>query len=123
MRKKMNKHKEKAELAHLLQYERPDGRPEVYDVGPPQGEGYKCFVCTQRGFLTRFFKEGEIYMVSPLNTPGNASGGMICKEHLPDDAVIYDPRTDKCRDKSGENVWSESTSSQPSQGEINSSRH
>jgi hypothetical protein len=93
-------------LAELL---RPDGRPEVYDVAPHgagQNVGYICFICQSQGHLERRFDSGEVFMTSPVNTPDNATL-LVCKEHLPDNAVIFSPFTGKCRDKSGENEWKE----------------
>jgi hypothetical protein len=31
----------------------------------------------------------------------------ICVHHLPDDAVIYNPRTNMCRNKAGDSSWEE----------------
>jgi hypothetical protein len=104
----LRNHKQERALKHLLNYERADGRPEVYVPGPhSMGGKYKCFACNQEGHVTRDHDADNIFLVAPLNAPNNAVGGMICKQHLPDDVVIYDPRTDMCRDKSGDNSWRE----------------
>ena len=52
-------------------------------------------------------------MTSPINTP-NGQSNFVCKEHLPENVVIYSPFDDTCRDKSGQNVWKESHNDQPS---------
>lgn len=92
----------------LLDLLRDDGRPEVYDVPKPLGvsDGYACFVCEQKGFLFRRHQPPDVYMTSPTNTPGNRAA-FICKEHLPEEAVIFNAGTNQCRDKKGENVWTE----------------
>lgn len=89
---------------------RPDGRPELYDVPPaPNGSGYRCAICEDQA-RTRgeasgpFHQAGRIYMLNP----GNAADGQphfVCHEHTPDDAVILNPITGRCRDKKGENFW------------------
>lgn len=85
---------------------RPDGRPEVYCVEEvADSAGYECFLCTNEGADWRRHKADKVYMSSPVNnTHGKAA--FICHEHLDDASVIYDPRTNMCRDKSGENTWS-----------------
>lgn len=102
--------REKQAMAELLNLVRPDGRPEVYDVAPfddPQADGYVCFVCQSQGHLFRRYRNtGDVFMTSPVNTPGNQAL-LVCKEHLPDEAVIFSPFTGKCRDKKGENEWTE----------------
>lgn len=99
----------------LAELQRPDGRPEVYDVPEvPNSEGYACFICKSQGHAARrFHKTGEIFMTSPINTP-NGQSNFVCKEHLPENVVIYSPFDDTCRDKSGQNVWKESADEQPS---------
>lgn len=98
----------------LSELQRPDGRPEVYDVpDSPKPEGYECFVCKSQGHVRRYQKTGEVFMTSPINTPGGISK-FVCKEHLPENVVIFCPFDDTCRDKSGENVWKESLHDQPS---------
>lgn len=94
-------------LTPLTDLLRPDGRPEVYDVPEvPNSEGYVCVKCQQEGHFTRrYHKPGEVFMSGPLQGGGCA---FFCKEHLPDDVVIYNPLTDLCRDKTGQNEWRES---------------
>lgn len=87
---------------------RDDGRPEVYDTGTvPVSEGHPCFVCNSRGFIwRRFHLNNEVFMTSPVNTPG-AEIAFVCREHLPEDTVIFNPVTNECRNKAGDNVWVE----------------
>ena len=88
---------------------RPDGRPEVYELPPHEGganNGYVCYVCEAQGHLFRRYPAGKAFMTSPVNTPGGKSAA-ICYEHLPADVVIVDPTTGQCRDKKGENTWTE----------------
>lgn len=92
----------------MLGLVRDDGRPEVYDVmGVPPAEGYGCFVCASRGETWKRHNEtNQVFMTSPINTPGNVSG-FVCREHLPENAVIYNPADNTCRNKAGDNVWKE----------------
>jgi hypothetical protein len=93
----------------LLKLVREDGRPEVYDVAPHgkgDKDGYQCFICDAQGHGWRRYDTEECFMTSPVNTPGNKVK-FVCLEHLPDEAVIYNPATDMCRSKNGENVWQE----------------
>ena len=53
--------------------------------------------------IAPFFGDGD---------PEDMSDGKLhlrCLAHCPDDIVIYDPVTQKCRDKSGDNVWDGTT--------------
>lgn len=105
--------KQKRQKINPAELARPDGRPEVYEVvahGGGAGHGYACFVCESQGHHGRRFDAGQIFMTSPINTPGGQSS-MCCLEHLPENVVIFDPNTMKCRDKSGQNVWEEKPSS------------
>ncbi|MBA3548815.1 MAG: hypothetical protein H0T76_20220 [Nannocystis sp.] len=86
---------------HLL---RADGRPEGYDI--PQGLWIQCHSCLAEGREERY-PWGKVVMM-----PGHLfeDGGerLMCVEtHVPHDIVIYNPKTNECRDKSGENVWTE----------------
>lgn len=84
---------------------RPDGRPEAYDC-LPANVAVGCIACV--GTLTSHlvYRKGEAFMVSPIDAAdGNAH--WCCLRHLPDNVVIYDPKTNQCRDKTGENVWVE----------------
>lgn len=84
---------------------RPDGRPEAYDC-LPAGVAAGCIACL--GTLTEHlvYKTGEAFMVSPIDAAdGNAH--WACLRHLPDNVVIYDPKSNTCRSKDGQNVWRE----------------
>lgn len=86
---------------------RPDGRPLYYDVtGETRRE---CYYCARAG-LEIFFGPGEIVMNDPANPPEGAepySIHTISVGRLPDNAVIYNPGTNKCRNKDGSEVWQE----------------
>lgn len=85
---------------------RPDGRPECYEVPPaPDGAGYVCQICSSQGHH-RKYQAGEAFMSSPVDSP-DGKAHFVCRAHLPDDIVIYDPVSNKCRDKNGQNVWEE----------------
>lgn len=84
---------------------RPDGRPEVYDCLPPN-TAVGCIACAAEGRTDLVYRKGEAFMTSPIDsTDGNAH--WACLRHLPDNVVIYDPQTNQCRDKTGQNVWIE----------------
>lgn len=83
---------------------RPDGRPEVYDV--KAGLTFHCEFCAAQG-LPSGFQKGEIVMTNPVDSP-DGQMHFLHVSYLPDDVVIYDPETDMCRDKSGQNTWRES---------------
>lgn len=84
---------------------RLDGRPLYNDVRP--GERAACFVCEKRG-LTALYGVGEVFMCDPANSPtGQRETVSVCKHHIPDNAVIYNPWTNKCRNKAGDHEWME----------------
>jgi hypothetical protein len=84
---------------------RPDGRPETYDM-LPAGVAVGCLVCAQKGRPDKVFKSGEIVMTSPIDA-GDGQAHWVCIEHLPDNVVIFNPKDNLCRDKTGQNVWRE----------------
>lgn len=87
--------------------ERPDGRPECYDVPPvPIGMGYKCAVCIHETGDSPKYPARQAFMCNPIDAKDEQSH-FVCKRHLPDDIVIFDPLSNTCRDKSGQNVWTE----------------
>lgn len=90
-------------LAGLI---REDGRPEVYDT-PADFRG-KCVVCIHKSAesVVPEKSQGEIFMGSPVDFADGAAH-LICKDCLPDDVVIFDPVSNMCRDKTGQNVWTE----------------
>lgn len=80
--------------------DREDGRPEVYDVQKaPDSAGYTCLFCNDLGHIWKKYDRGEIFLTHSMT--------FVCKEHLPDNVVIFDPKSGTCRDKSGQNVWKE----------------
>lgn len=84
---------------------RADGRPLYYDIGGP--DRVKCFFCEKNG-LSALYGFKEAFMNDPANSPdGSGDVHTICKHHLPDDAVVYNPSTNTCRDKDGQNEWME----------------
>lgn len=94
---------------------RPDGRPLYFDL-PSDEMKVPCLFCAAQLGMRRPYKRGDVVFNDPANSPVTGPHGQpdevvyfICKHHLPDNAVIYDPISDMCRDKSGQNVWSEST--------------
>ncbi len=94
---------------------RPDGRPLYYDLQP--GFRVPCLQCAASLGLGHAHARGEAYMNDPANSPVIGPNGKpdeaiyyLCKHHTPDDAVIYDPITGECHDKSGTEVWREDTS-------------
>lgn len=94
---------------------RADGRPLYFDLGGT-GDRVPCYHCERLG-LNALHGRGEAYMNDPANSPvrtpqGFSDGGcyFICKGHTPDNAVIYDPQTGECHNKSGTEVWREDTS-------------
>lgn len=83
---------------------RPDGRPEAYMMPRDQAPAI-CEVCLAFGNRTRY-RGGEIALTSPVDC-SDGKAHLVCLNHLPENIVIYDPVTKKCRDKSGQNVWEE----------------
>lgn len=87
---------------------RADGRPLYFDIG--QTDSVICFYCARAGLSGIRYKVGEAVMNDPANPPeGRPQGEMhtICIHHLPDNAVIYNPRSNFCRTKSGDATWEE----------------
>lgn len=86
---------------------RADGRPQYYDIH--NGERVECFICLLNGIVARY-GVGRAVMCDPANPPeGGVPGGVytICVRHIPEDAVIYNPRTNFCRNKAGDHTWEE----------------
>jgi hypothetical protein len=89
------------EIQELL---RPDGRPEAYDV-PATFRG-ECVICAQEGKSDVLLSRNEVFMMSPSYWEDNEAHFM-CRGHLPENTVIFDPVSGTCRDKPGHNVWRE----------------
>lgn len=91
---------------------RPDGRPLYYDL--QVGFRVPCLHCASLLGLGHAHGRGEAYMNDPANSPVTGPDGLpdeaiyyLCKHHTPDNAVIFDPITGECHNKSGTEVWRE----------------
>lgn len=85
---------------------RPDGRPEAYM--PPKGARggvFACALCSFQGKVGIRYKWDEVVMTSPIDSD-DGQAHIVCLPHTPDNLVIYDPETNKCHDKHG-NEWEE----------------
>lgn len=84
---------------------RKDGRPQYYDVEP--NSRVQCYYCLLNG-ITAQYGRGEAVINDPENSPTNdGSIYTLCRGHLPENAVIYDPFADTLRTKDGQNTWTE----------------
>lgn len=92
---------ERARLQNVLR--RPDGRPEVYDI--PPGTDVQCEISRAHGIPAKF-KEGEIVMTSPADS-SDGKPHFVHTSYLPENVVIYNPKTGTCRNKSGDHEWRE----------------
>jgi len=111
----MNRHQRRAEEAIARRKEkkapklppaRQDGRPLYYDVG--MKTQYECFFCRKAGLVGVFYGPNEVFMTDPANSPDGTGGiHMVCRGHLPENAVIYHPPSNKCRNKAGDEEWME----------------
>ena len=98
---------------------RADGRPQFYDIAP--GDRVQCYCCLKAGLESQYghgegfladpanspYKDGDI--VTPLMMQAIVTDGIlsICKNHVPDNAVLFHPGRNECRSKDGQNTWSE----------------
>lgn len=80
---------------------------EVYTIQVPPGArvSYACPFCAANGHDAPHPSD-RVAMVPGHHLEGG-NPAMVCMDHLPDDVVIYDPSTNQCRDKTGQNVWTE----------------
>lgn len=106
----MNRHERRRQqaLARDLPPARADGKPLFYDINV--GERVQCILCVANGLTVQHDYKRAV-MSDPSNPPPGAEKGSmhtICVHHLPANAVIYDPATNKCRNKSGDHTWEES---------------
>ena len=85
---------------------RPDGRPEVYDLPTPASFTSLCMACQGTERAPMQHPKGRIFMCSPIDS-SDGNSHFVCIDHLPGNVVIYDPVSDMCRDKTGQNVWRE----------------
>lgn len=83
---------------------RNDGRPQYYDVDP--NSQVQCYHCLLNGIAAQYGR-GEAVINDPANSP-REDGAVytICVNHLPENAVIYDPHANECRTKDGA-TWTE----------------
>jgi hypothetical protein len=86
---------------------RADGRPEVYACPPGVVREYTCLICDHTKVLDVKYTGSESFMTHPEDSE-DGEPHILCHHHLPDNVVIYDPRTNKCSNKSGTNTWKES---------------
>lgn len=105
-----------AEQAAAMPPARADGRPQYYDV--PPGSEVQCFFCVKNG-VSAVHRHGRAVQSDPANPPdGQPKGSMftVCLRHLPENAVIYNPINNFCRNKGGDNVWEEDTRQEITKG-------
>ena len=106
----MNRH-ERRKLAALnakqppLPQARVDGRPLYYLVA---GKDMTCYHCFNNGIIATY-QYGQIMMADPANSPtgDDRDIGMVCRHHLPDNAVIWNPEDNTCSNKAGDETWME----------------
>lgn len=66
-----------------------------------------CYHCLRSG-LHSLYGHGQAFMNDPANSlDGSGDIHTVCHHHLPENAVIFSPATNVCRDKSGQNTWVE----------------
>ena len=96
----------KARKAAPLPPARADGRPLYYDINP--GDKVKCYYTEKAGMKGIRFGHNEAFMNDPANAPDGSNGIFtISRGYLPDNAVIYNPTTNLCRNKDGTETWME----------------
>jgi hypothetical protein len=91
---------------------RADGRPQYYDI--TAADVVQCVVCRANG-IEATYGRGSAFMNDPANSPvldrktqrGDGAVYQVCRGHIPENSVIYDPMTNLCRNKSGDNTWTE----------------
>lgn len=80
---------------------RGDGRPLYYRLPENPTLRVACARCEQTLPGVRWNHANAVWC-DPANSPfGDGSVHTICIHHLPDDAVIYNPVNNECRDKNG----------------------
>jgi hypothetical protein len=83
---------------------REDGRPEVYCV-PLAENKLNCVLCSaMQPKNPPQYDYGQIFMTNPHDSSDGAAH-LVCHGHLPEDAVIFDPKTGMCRNKKGDVTW------------------
>jgi hypothetical protein len=85
----------------------PKGRPLYYPSCGDPDLLYMCACCLRHG-ISVSHKLRDLFMNDPACNPWGdlADFGVyyICRYHVPENAVIYDPRDNTLRDKRGEIV-------------------
>lgn len=88
---------EKPNLARL------DGRPEGYVVPRIPGQLYECTVCKANGRPGARHKSRDTLMFS-AEAMISEQAEFVCRDHWPEDTVIFNPLTGQCSDRQG-NEW------------------
>lgn len=106
----MNRHERRRQQAQLrakkLPPARQDGRPLYYDVN--LGDKVNCYHCEKAGIKGMTYGQNEGFIADPANSPdGSPDVFTVCRGHLPERAVIYNPTSNMCRNKSGTENWME----------------
>ena len=90
---------------------RADGRPEGYMLPTMTEPGYLCSVCMALAAVSGSKPkalngdDGIVMMNHEDTIDGNRH--LLCVEHQPENIVVFNPETGTCRDRTGENVWTE----------------
>lgn len=98
--------RQKDAQAQKVQPARKDGKPLYFFVPPATVEGGVCYHCEQNGLTVRH-KFGHLFMNDPANPPVGRKRGecfTLCRHHLPDDAVIFNPQSGRCQNKEGHDL-------------------
>lgn len=84
---------------------RADGRPLYFDIVP--GSRVSCYYANKNGLIATF-GYGQAVMNDPANSPENDGAvHTMSLWRIPEDAVIFDPATNICRNKARTNFWIE----------------
>lgn len=100
--------RERVAKLQMMPPARADGRPQYYDI--PVNSQVECYYCLKQGLTGVKHRYKRAVTNDPANPPGNEPKGdvfFICTHHLPDNAVIYDPQSNMCRNKTGDHMWEE----------------
>ena len=80
-----------------------EGKPLYFDR-PGRSQ---CEACKRQG-VQIVYAPGWTYINDPANSPFNDNTAyVICRHHVPEDAVIYNPKTGELRTKDGKKSWRE----------------
>lgn len=98
--------------ADQIQPSRADGRPLYFLVAPHEVNGATCYYCNRIGLLVQHHRHGQVVMNDPANPPEGCEKGemhTICRPHLPENAVIFNPDTGMLHNKAGDQTWKDGT--------------